>query len=358
MCPNCKEEVPKTLYCLNCGYPLYKISVDAENVEEKDSESVSAEDSTPVVEETADIDEGVVIAVDDFEAPVVEKVVFESVEEPAAVIELPAPIVIEESPVVEPEQSEAMVEVVEFPETLEVEEEKPVATIEFSEPTEITVVTTEANDSEEAIEAEEAAVEEEVVIEEELVIENEYNFEPEPVTREVMENLAKNVSMKTKLVDLLLKGEVKMTTFERLFESYVARGELLLNSRNEMLERVRFDLESRERSLNEAKIGLEELGVRRSIGDVSEEEYRAKSPGFEWDISQYKDDVEYKGAEIEYLEDPTRLMTSKELEELKEKGEDGHRTIDTLVDSSVISSEMSERIKRVLEESLACLKAR
>ena len=340
MCPNCKEEVPKTLYCLNCGYPLYKISVDTDKSEENDPPSVSVEDSTTVIEETADIDEGVVIAVDDFEATVVEKVVFEPVAEPAAVVELPAPIVIEESPVVEPEQSEATVEV---PETLEVEEEKPVATIEFSEPIEITVETAEA------IEAEEP--------EEEFVIENEYAFEPEPVTREVMENLAKNVSMKTKLVDLLLKGEVKMATFERLFESYVARGELLLNSRNEMLERVRFDLESRERSLNEAKIGLEELGVRRSIGDVSEEEYRAKSPGFEWDISQYKDDVEYKGAEIEYLEDPTRLINSKELEELREKGEKGHRTIDTLVDSSVISSEMSERIKRVLEESLACLKA-
>jgi nicotinate-nucleotide--dimethylbenzimidazole phosphoribosyltransferase len=359
---------------------LYKISVDADKPEEKDSESVSAEDSIPVVEETVEIDEGVVIAVDDFEAPVVEKVVFEPVADPTAVIEpvadptaviepvadptvvieLPAPIIVEENPVVEPEQSEATVEAVEVPETLEVEEEEPVATIEYAEPTEIIVETAEVNDSEEIIEVEEPeneeAVEEEIVMEEELVMENEYAFEPEPITREVMENLAKNVSLKIKLADLLLKGEVKMTTFERLFESYVARGELLLNSRNEMLERVRFDLDSRERALNEAKIGLEELGVRRSIGDVSEEEYRAKSPGFEWDIGQYKDDVDYKRAEIEYLEDPTRLMTSKELEELREKGEEGHRTIDTLVDSSVISSEMSERIKRILEESLACLK--
>jgi hypothetical protein len=361
MCPNCKEEVPKTLYCLNCGYPLYKISVDADKPEEKDSESVSAEDSIPDVEETVEIDEGVVIAVDDFKAPVVEKVVFEPVAEPIVVIELPAPIIVEENPVVEPEQSEATVEAVEVPETLDVEEEEPVATIEYSEPTEITVETAEVNESEEVIEAEEpekeSAVEEEIVMDEELVMENEYAFEPEPITREVMENLAKNVSLKIKLADLLLKGEVKETTFERLFESYVARGELLLNSRKEMLEKVRFDLESRERALNEAKIGLEELGVRRSIGDVSEEEYKAKSPGFEWDTGQYKDDVDYKRAEIEYLEDPNRLMTSKELEELREKGEEGHRTIDTLVDSGVISSEMSERIKRALEESLACLKA-
>ena len=71
MCPNCKEEVPKTLYCLNCGYPLYKISVDADEAEEV-SETVYVEDSVPVVEEPSEIDEGVTIVVDDVDVPVVE----------------------------------------------------------------------------------------------------------------------------------------------------------------------------------------------------------------------------------------------------------------------------------------------
>jgi hypothetical protein len=297
------------------------------------------------------------------------------------VIELPAPLTVVESPVVEPEPLEVTAEAVEVSETVEVEIDESVEAIEFLEPEEVVIEVAEPHESEEVVEAEEAAVEEEVVIEvaepheseevveaeeaaveekvvmEEPVIEDEYVFEPEPVTREVMENLAKNVSLKIKLVDLLLKGEVKMATFERLFEGYVARGELLLSSRSEMLAKVRFDLESRERALNEAKIGLEELGIRRYIGDVSEEEYKAKSPGFEWDIGQYKDDVDYKRGEIEYLEDPTRLMISEELEELREKGEAGHGTIDTLVDSGAMSSETSERVKRVLEESLACLRS-
>ena len=350
MCPNCKEEVPKTLYCLNCGYPLYKISVDADEAEEEVSEPVYVEDSVPVVEEPSEIDEGVTIVVDDVEAPAVEdEVAVKPVIEPIAVIELPAPLTVVESPVVESEPLEA---------TVEVEIDEPVEVIEFSEPAEVVMEVAETHEAEEVFEVEEPeeATEDEAVVEE-PVVEEEYVFEPEPVTREVMENLAKNVSLKIKLVDLLLKGEVKATTFERLFESYVARGELLLNSRSDMLERVRFDLESRERALNEARIGIEELGIRRSIVHVSEEEYRAKSPGFEWDIGQYKDDVDYKRAEIGYLEDPARLMTSEELEELREKGEEGHGTIDTLVDSGVIGSETCERVKRILEESLACLKA-
>ena len=47
LCPNCKEEVPKTLYCLNCGYPLYKIEVDQPEPEE---------DAEVIVEE-ADLEE-------------------------------------------------------------------------------------------------------------------------------------------------------------------------------------------------------------------------------------------------------------------------------------------------------------
>jgi hypothetical protein len=373
MCPNCKEEVPKTLYCLNCGYPLYKISVDADEVEKETSESVSIEDSIPVVEdtipfvedsvpvvqETPEIDEGVAVIVDDYQAPVVEDILFEPITEPSPVIELPTPFMIE-IPVIEHEQSETLVEDIEVLKTPEIEEEEPVHTIEVSEPTEIIIEVDKPHESVEFIEdsEDEVEVEEDVVMKEEPITEIEYIFEPEPVTKEVLENLSKNVALKIKLVDLLLKGEVKMATFEKLFDNYVARGEMLMNSRNEMLERVRFGLESGERALNEAKIGLEELGIRRSIGDVSEEEYRAKSPGFEWDIGQYRDDVNYKRAEIDYLENPSRLLSHEELEELRKKGEVGFETIDTLVNSGEMNSEMSERIKEILEESQTCLKVR
>lgn len=40
LCPNCRE-VPKTLYCLNCGYPLYK--EDLKKSEPEETEDVSVE---------------------------------------------------------------------------------------------------------------------------------------------------------------------------------------------------------------------------------------------------------------------------------------------------------------------------
>ena len=47
-CPNCKEGVPKTLYCLNCGYPLYKTE---QGKEEEPVEAKAPEEAEPVIEE-------------------------------------------------------------------------------------------------------------------------------------------------------------------------------------------------------------------------------------------------------------------------------------------------------------------
>ena len=56
LCPNCKEEVPKTLYCLNCGYPLYKIEVESEPMVEEDApEPVAIVEAEAVEEEDVEV---------------------------------------------------------------------------------------------------------------------------------------------------------------------------------------------------------------------------------------------------------------------------------------------------------------
>lgn len=364
MCPNCREEVPKTLYCLNCGYPLYKIELDRSTQEEDVSVEVEPEPfSLEPLTEPAGV-EGVTIDVEDLAVtPVVEETEesetepeLEAVTEPVDAVE---PLM--------PEATEAVVEAEQELETFELTEEDIEPEEEIAEPAMETVEAAtefvaeeEAESMEEEAEATETpeAVEEppEETIVEVPVAEPAPVFEPEPVIREVMENLSKNISMKIKLVNLLQEGGVKIETFNRLFESYVTRGELLMNSRNEMLERVRFDLDSMERALNEAKIGLEELKIRKAIGDASEEEYRAKSPGFEWDIRQYEDEVAKKKAEMVYLEDLNQVMSTEEISELKEKGESGCGAMEGLADAGKISSETATSVKVALEEALAYLK--
>ena len=356
LCPNCREEVPKTLYCLNCGYPLYKMDLDLPRHEEEKEEDIGVEvEPEPFsLEPLTKLAESTDVASDIEELAIVPTI--EENEETETELEQEA--VTEITELIEPSTLEMTDEVVEpeEPEPLEEAEE------EVAEPAiEIVEVATEDITEEEVIEPPEVVEETviEAIIEEPVLgteAEPEPVFEPEPVIREVIENLAKNISTKIKLVDLLREGGVKTETFDRLFESYVARGELLMNSRNEMLERVRFDIESMERVLNEAKIGLEELKIRKAIGDASEEEYRAKSPGFEWDIKQYEDEVARKRAEIRYLEDLTQVMNAEEIEELKLTGENNCEAVDGLSDAGTIGSEMATRVKVALEEALAYLK--
>jgi hypothetical protein len=359
LCPNCKEEVPKTLYCLNCGYPLYKIELDQpeEDVEVVVDAAPEPVEDEPVVE--AEMDDDIVIVVEDVTEPFVD----EAVEaEPEIEVE-PEPLeAVEAVEITEfVAEAEPDIEVEPVPEAVE-EVTEPI--VEVAEPQVEEVLEIPLEESIESVEASVFEVVEGPEIEDvekvegiepvaEVIIELEPSYEPDPVISEIMENFAKNLSMKIKLVGLLRDGGVKSEIFERLFESYVARGELLMNSRSEMLERVRYDLDSMEKALNEAKVGLEELEIRRAISDVSEEEYTAKSPGFEWDLRQYKDVVGRKKAEISYLEDIKRVMSPEEIEELIETGEGCYE----LIESEKIGSEMASRVRVSLEEALSCLRA-
>jgi len=366
-CPNCREEVPKTLYCLNCGYPLYKIEsdqIDTETPIEEVEEEVTVEivPEPVIVNPVAD---EVTIIVDDDEdeteetPPAVEEVVekFEPAEEEPLVdtiVEESVPIpTLEDAIVVSENNVTSIVEIVEneIQETTIVEAaEEPV----LEEPIPETVEVTETVE----IATEEPEEEPEpVVLEAVEAVEEEQPFEPEPIIMEVMTNFAKNISMKIRLVNLLKEGGVKTEIFAKLYDSYVARGELLMNSRTEMLERVRYDLGLMERALNEAKEGLEELDIRKTINDISGEEYAAKAPGYEWDISQYKDEVGKKKAEIAYLDDITKMFPADEVNELVELGDNCYSSIDELVDDEKITTEMATRVKVTLEESLSCLRS-
>ena len=187
------------------------------------------------------------------------------------------------------------------------------------------------------------------------VSESTHMFEPDPVIREVMEYLAKNISLKIRLVKMLQEGEVHDEIFERLFESYSALGEHLTKNRSDMLQRISFNLESMDKALRQAKIGLDELEIRMKIGDLSEDEYRAKAPAFEWDIKQYKDKVNQKRGEKAFLDSLTSVISTEDIAELKAIGESCQEDIEDLVESKRISSEMAEKIKVALEEVRAYL---
>jgi len=269
-CPNCHEMVPKTLYCLNCGYPLYK--VEFEEGDEEESESVEeaegeAEAEAERAEEAGETEE-------------------ESVEE-------------------------------------EVEEREEEGEKEVEE---------------EVVEVEEAAEEAEA-------------FTPPTPLEEVMREVAKNLSIRMRMVKMLLNGELREEAFNRLLSHYVERGERWLSEWRGLLERRRAQLRELEERLMEAKMRLEELEIRREIGDASEEEYEVKAPAYRWDVEKLGGEVERLRAEVDYLTDLPGIMgmESGELESAIGELMDG---LEGMMADGSMTEETYEEAKKALEEIL------
>jgi len=392
-CPNCKEDVPKTLYCLNCGYPLYKIEQEKPFAEPTEPEPEIAEvEIDTEIDMTVEIDQPDITPVE----PEIEPEIVLEIEEPELEIEpLPEPVEIEPEveeyePIAEPEtepepEPEIYIEVDEpEPEpTPEPMEEPPVEEeieIEVESEEEEVLVEPELEEPEEevfepVVEVEEESVPEEVVevIEEPVVDvieepeiqipvvveekpkmmeEIRIEFAPDPLTKEVMENLAKNITLKIRLVRLLRDGSVKEETFNKLFNSYVDQGRIWVGRRDEIIRRFRADIEIMELSLVAARKDFELLEIRRSIGDANEEEYKVKGPAYRWDIEHLDGEIKNRKAGILYVENLKKLVPDEEIQELQRMAEINYSNLD---DIETITPDTLANVKEALAEALNIL---
>jgi hypothetical protein len=180
--------------------------------------------------------------------------------------------------------------------------------------------------------------------------------EIDPMILEVMDNLAKNISLKIRLVNLAIRGEIKETILKKLLENYAAKGELWMNRRNEILERGRYEISTLEKEIECARAGLEELDIRRAIGDASDDEYAAKAPAYEWDINHLNEKLTRKSLEIGHLESLSKVMSMEDFETLKAIASSCQRDIDGIATTGRLSPETVAEIKSILEDAMELLK--
>ena len=333
-CPNCKEDVPKTLYCLNCGYPLYKLE-QQKKAEEKEEPEVEEE---PVEEVDMSVE----------------------IEQPEPVVTVPEPEPEEEEVLEEPEPVEEEIEEPE-PEietTIEVEDEPEPEIEEEEEVPEPEVVELEPVPEPEPMPVVEPEVETEVFTPEEresyMMDEIKIEFAPDPLTKEVMENLAKNITLKIRLVRLLRESQVKEETFKKLFDSYVDQGRLWVSRRDEIIRRFKGDIDRMEQELVSAKKDFELLEIRKNIGDAGDEEYNVKAPAYKWDIENLDNEIKNTRGGIQYVINLKGLIPGEEVEELKSMAESDFGELDSL---EAVTSDTVARMKEALSEALNTLES-
>lgn len=405
-CPNCKEDVPKTLYCLNCGYPLYKIEQKKADMVEPEPETLEVvapeeevdmgveieQPSEPVVveEEPALVAEEnvveVTIDVEEVEEDVVEE--SEIMEEPitaepapeteftfdeetqADMIEEPMEPA-EETVFEEPEELFPELEEEPIPEPEEEiypkPEEEPIPELEeeiLPEPEEELILELEDEPAPEPEAPMPEPIEEPapepapepltITMEPNEVEEIRVEFAPDPLTKEVMDSLAKNITLKIRLVKLLRDSRVKEETFKKLFDSYVEQGRMWVSRRDEIIKRFKADIDRMENALVTARKDHELLEIRKSIGDADEEEYKVKAPAYKWDIEHLEEEIKNRKGGIVYVVNLKKLVPEEETAELEGMSETGYSALD---DIEGITQDTIANMKDTLAEALSSLQA-
>lgn len=168
-------------------------------------------------------------------------------------------------------------------------------------------------------------------------------------------DLKNSVNMNFWLIDLLLKEEVEKDDFNALFDTYEARLNQSLKRCLQMIEDVK-DPEPIRKLLNEAKLRLSELKQRKKIGDISPEEYKLKTPVFQWDIDNYKKEISKRKSVHSNLDKFSKMFTQKEISEMKSSAQTSKKTVKEQLKTGKLNQEMGNRILKVFDQILTVLK--
>jgi len=303
-CPHCKDNVPLSIYCLKCGYPMFELMKEHMSEDGSDGDEVS-DGHTP------DEGEEFRLEPEDLEAPQSEEAEPESKQD---------------------EETEAMnVDTQESTEPKEVQENEPPETVDTPDSDQVEAPATEPQQDE-----------------------ADQGFEPDEALLSLMRNLANSINMKLWSVGQLLEGRISEQNFQRLHEGYDARWRQLMDQRKVRLAQAK-DLDSLEEGLERAYIGLGELEVKKTLNDLFEGEHEAKAPAYEWEIAHCERQLEGRRGEIAFLERLSNVVPRDELAKMAEMARgylDGMRSSEGL--KELINGTYG-RLKTSMEEIVAFL---
>ena len=170
----------------------------------------------------------------------------------------------------------------------------------------------------------------------------------------LIKNLINSANLRLWSISQLLEGSMSEENFMRLFKGYDARWRLCIEQRRERLEQTR-DMRALQEGLERASVNLGELDLRKSIDDLYEGEYEAKAPAFQWEISHFEGEVEKRKERIRLLEDLRSVVSKEELSEIVSDARMYLERLESQQSTWEYSRETYEGVKASLEETFQYL---
>lgn len=170
----------------------------------------------------------------------------------------------------------------------------------------------------------------------------------------LIKNLLNSANLRLWSISQLLQGSMSEGNFERLFKGYDARWRQCIEQRKERLEQTR-DMRALNEGLERARLNLGELDLRKSIEDLNEGEYEAKAPAFRWEINYFEGEVEKRMERIGLLEDLSSVVSNEELSEIVSDAKMYLERLESQQSTWEYSRETYESVKASLEETFQYL---
>ena len=162
--------------------------------------------------------------------------------------------------------------------------------------------------------------------------------------RQLADDLFKSIYLELWSVKLLEKSEIDEAHFLRLFRGYRERLEGCIAQRNNYMEKYgeleEFDIKARD-----SRIELEELEVRRGLGDLAQGEYEALGPALKWAITFNESERVRRENLLAILGDLSRVIPQERIIEIKSMTEYAEKVIDEIGVSNGLSQEVVDEVR-------------
>jgi hypothetical protein len=152
---------------------------------------------------------------------------------------------------------------------------------------------------------------------------NEYD----PRIKQLADDLFKSIYLSLWSVKLLEKSKIDEDHFLRLFRGYRERLEGCIARRDVFLEKYG-NLEELDIKIHDIAIELEELEVRKELGDLAKGEYEALAPALRWTINFNESERDRRKTLIPALTDLSHSIPQEKILEIKSMTENAEKVIE------------------------------
>ena len=296
-CPRCESEVPSSIYCVACGCPMET----GAPAEESPTSSELRFDLTPLMEMQAEGEPGTEeTRIEPRFASVESTVQGEQIDIKPEGIET-----LIMAPTLETLEPLALEKVIEAPETGPQEEGEPGGS--------------------------------------------------DPAIEELANELLNAAYLELWSVGLLRKEGTDEEQFLRTFNAYHTRVERSLNERTHLLDQIK-DLVAYEAKARETRIELDELDIRKSLGDLHQGEYQAKAPALRWTIDHFESKNQMRRTKIDLLENPFEIVSPGKVEETIALAAEASKLLKEKKVSAKLSSKTVTKVEASVETITGLLK--